>query len=500
MYNVCVFCLALTAVHSTAQAASGANIAGSQPEHLTHNCVYNPEELPTYGHLPAQTKATLAVEVPWYEWIPAVMPFDRPTILPMTLTAQITGGASSARLTVSGGGGTITLLDNGVFPDSTAGDLIFSGSVPVQTVLDRNTPARINKPVIGQLQALDSTGTATGPLLNIVLGVMPAEARSIPVTTVSSTVRTTPWLINIRDDAFASDLNYQRVTQTAYTLLPDRFQFVHIVYGPKQYIQNRFHGVIRNNVQGIGKPIIDTGASWGSPSALIGFTVFPNLSFYDMQGPGVLHETGHQWINSLGGVFADPRGGSHWPISTLANNAMGFSLAGGAGGNLSCSLSSNGSTLSTQAAASSSYYNSWELYLMGLTATVPSAFVVTDQTAALSLLNTPNWCNGSTYNLATTSITQSTLTTLVGNRVPAFANSPKYFRVMTLVASSGRTLGNDELAYISWMTARAQDPGVRGWSEGLGAGTGPTFFDATAGRGKLDFRLDGQFQSGFEGD
>jgi hypothetical protein len=213
-----------------------------------------------------------------------------------------------------------------------------------------------------------------------------------------------------------------------------------------------------------------------------------------------LHETGHQWINSLTGIFADPRGGSHWPISSLANNVMGFSLAGGAGGSMSCLLSTNGSTLNTQAVQSSPYYNSWELYMMGLSATAPAGFTVTDQTAALNLLNTLNWCNGSTYNLPTTSFTLSTLTALAGNRVPAFANSPKYFHVMTVVASSGRTLGNDELAYISLMTARAQDPGVRAWSEGLSASTGPTFFDATVGRGTLDFRLDGTFRSGFEGD
>ena len=82
----------------------------------------------------------------------------------------------------------------------------------------------------------------------------------------------------------------------------------------------------------------------------------------------------------------------------------------------------------------------------------------------------------------------------------AFAAAPKYFHVMTVVVSSGRTLGNDELAYISLMTARAQTPGVRTWSEGLSSSSGPTFFDATAGRGKLDFRLDGVFGSGFEGD
>ncbi len=69
----------------------------------------------------------------------------------------------------------------------------------------------------------------------------------------------------------------------------------------------------------------------------------------------------------------------------------------------------------------------------------------------------------------------------------------------TLVVSNGRTLGDDELRYISFMSARAQTPGVRPWAEGLVGASGLQFFEATGGRGTLDFRLDGTFAGGFEG-
>lgn len=440
-----------------------------------------------------------ALDIEYYEWQPAVMPFDRSTALPMTLIVRITGGATSARLTLSNGGGTISLNDLGQAPDVTAGDQLFTGSVPVQSILDRNTPERVNRPIMGQVQGLEA-GIPTGPLVNVLASVMPAEARSIAVTTISATARRTPWLLNIRDDNYVNDNGRERVVSAAYAHVPDRYEFVHIVNAPRSLIANRFHGRIRNNVSGIGINAFDTGASYGSPATLIGFSVFPNLSFYDMHGPGVLHETGHQWINGLSGVFSDPRGGAHWPISSLANHVMGFSLAGGPGGTLNCQLSSNGSTLTTQAVASSSYFNSWELYLMGLASTVPNAFTVTDQTAALNLVNQPNWCNGSSYNLPTTQLTQTLLTSSFGARSPSFATSRKYFHVLTLVVSNGRTLGDDELRYISLMTARAQNRGVRPWAEGLVGSNGPNFFDATAGRGTLDFRLDGTFAGGFEGD
>jgi hypothetical protein len=451
--------------------------------------------------LQSEAKSTRGtIDIPWIEWIPAVMPFDRSTLVPVTITARILGGASSARLTLSNAGGTINLFDNGAPPDFTAGDGIFSASVPVQSVLDRNTPERVHRPFMGRLQALDGA-VLSGPMINTFLPVMPAEARSIPVTTLASTARSTPWLLNIRDDAFSSDFNLERVITTALTRVPDAYEFVHVVYGPQNFVQNRFHGRIRSNIQGIGLPIINASASYGNSAKLLGFTAFPSLSFYDMQGPGLLHETGHQWINALPGIFADASGGAHWPIASMTNNVMGWSLSGGAGGDLSCSLSSNGVSLTTSAQASQIFsYNNFELYLMGMVPSIANGFVVNDQTAIRNIIaNNLNWCNGSSYSLATTAFNQATLTTAAGVRVPGSASAPKYFRVLTLVASSGRTLGDDELRYISFMTARAQNPGTRLWAEGLGSGSGGTFFEATGERARLDFRLDGTFASGFEG-
>lgn len=440
-----------------------------------------------------------AIDIPWVEWLPAVMPFDRSTALPVTITAQILGGASSARLTLSNAGGAISLFDNGAPPDFTAGDGIFSASVSVQTVLDRNTPDRVHRPFIGRLQALDGA-VLSGPSINIFLPVLPAEARSIPVTTLSSTARSTPWLLNIRDDAFSTDFNLERVVTTALTRVPDNYEFVHIVYGPKNFVQNRFHGRIRSNILGIGLPIINVSASYGNSTNLLGFTAFPSLSFYDMQGPGVLHETGHQWINGLPGIFADSGGGAHWPIASMTNNIMGWSLTGGAGGNLSCSLTTNSATLTATAQPSRIFaFNDFELYLMGMVPSISNGFIVNDQPAIRNaIINNPNWCSG-TYSLATTPFNQATLTATAGARIPSSARAPKYFRVLTLVASSGRTLGDDELRYISFMTARAQTPSIRLWAEGLASGSGGTFYEATGERARLDFRLDGLFTSGFEG-
>lgn len=438
-----------------------------------------------------------ALGIPWFEWLPAVMPYNRPTVLPMTFTVRITGGATSAQLTLSNGGSVVPLRDDGVAPDATAGDLVFSGSVPVQAFLDRNTPDRVHKPFIGSMQAFEN-GVPSGGTLNVFGFVMPPEAESIPVTTVSSTLRTTPWLVNLRDDAFANDFLHERVIGNAIALLGDRFEFAHVVWGPRMYVSNRFHGRVRNNVTGIGLNTFDTGASFGSAARLIGYSAFPNWSFYDMQGPGVLHETGHQWVNGLTGIFTDPRSGSHFPIGTVGNAVMGISLAGGPGGQLNCTFGGSSGAVTTAATPQARNYNELELYLMGLRASFGAGFLFTDQTAIFNTTQTPGWCNGQVLPLATTAFTQASVTTAFGARNPSFANSPKRFKVLTAVASSGRTLDDTELRYLSYMALRAQEPGTRAYSEGFVGTTGPNFNAATGGVGTLDFLHDRSFADGFE--
>lgn len=438
-----------------------------------------------------------ALTTPWFEWQPAVMPYNRPTSLPMVFTVRIEGGATSAQLTLSNGGGVVPLRDDGVAPDATAGDLVFSGNVAVQAILDRNTPERVHKPFIGSMQAFEN-GVPSGGTLNVFAFVMPPEAEAIPVTTVSATVRTTPWLINLRDDAFGTDFLHERVVTNAIANLGDRYEFAHVVYGPRMYVRNRFHGRIRNSVTGIGLNTFDTGAAWGSAARLIGFSAFPNWSFYDMNGPGVLHETGHQWVNGLGGIFTDPRSGSHFPIGTVGNAVMGISLAGGPGGQLNCTFGGSSGAVTTTATPQASSFNELELYLMGFRASFGAGFHFTDQTAIFNITQTPGWCNGQVLALATSNFTQASVTTAFGARSPSSATAPKRFKVLTAVASTGRTLGDTELRWLSYMALRAQDPGVRPYSEGFSATSGPNFNAATGGVATLDFLHDRNFADGFE--
>ena len=172
-------CIAKAPVHTAAAVALCASCA------LEAQALIGPECLDDVGQLQAEPAQRGALNIDYFEWKPAVMPYDRPLASPMVFTVHLTGGASGARLTLSGGGGTIALNDLGQAPDVTAGDQIFSGNVPVQTVLDRNTAERVHRPIIGQVQGLDA-GNPAGPLINVLLPVTPQDGRAIPQPVASA--------------------------------------------------------------------------------------------------------------------------------------------------------------------------------------------------------------------------------------------------------------------------------------------------------------------------
>ena len=453
------------------------------------------------GELPSlAADGTLgAASIPWYEWSPMVMRADRPNAQPMQFRVKVDNGpATQVRLQLSGGGPLITLLDNGVAPDVTAGDTIFSGNVSPDDIRARNSADRVWRPIIGTAAGFDGSGAITGNL-NVIGAVLPTGV-SFPVTSFSATQQATAYVYNVRDDAFGTDFNDQRVIQNLYTRFRDAYEFADVVFTPRNYVQNRNHGRIRNSVTGIGMAALDAGASYGSTAKLLGRSVFPNLAFYDPVNSGYSHELGHQWINALGGVLADSRPGSHWPVSPIANAVMGFSNSANAGSNLNCNLVRTGASSATATPLThSSNYNAFELYLMGLVppASVPQSFTFNDQAAALTLLNNVNWCSG-TISLANTLVDANTIIGLHGARSPASTVSDKFYNVATIAVSVGRLLTADELAFVSAFAQRAMLRGNQGWSEGLVQGTGPTFNAASGNRAWLDTRLDGFFYSDFE--
>jgi hypothetical protein len=444
-----------------------------------------------------QSRAPTVAIPDYFSFEPAVMPADRLSTLPVVVRVQVSG-AQAATLQLSNGGASLPMLDDGVSPDQIAGDGNYATLLPVADVLSRNLIDRANRPIIGQI-LITEIGGATGPAINAIYAVAPINQTPYAITSIASDIQRTDYTLNIRDDAFYTDFAHERVLQRVYGRVGDDYDFINVIYAPRNYVRNRFYARVRNAVQGIGVPIINGSGTIGSAGRALGYSVFPNLPFYDGANKGAIHELGHQWINRLSGPLNDTTGGAHWGTGPLAQAIMGRSGQGGQGISQNCGFSLVAGGVATTPELQQKQFNFYELYLMGLASTseLPNTFVFSDPVAALAATS-GNFCTGQTLTLATSAIDANSVLTSNGARVPSSVNSQKSFNVLNVVISGGRLLDPVELRFFSELARRGEVTEDLLVAEGLTSEIISTFYGATRGRAQLDARIDGIFRGRFE--
>ncbi len=119
---------------------------------------------------------------------------------------------------------------------------------------------------------------------------------------------------------FPSDPNWvitREVTKQFYQSHPDEFDFISI-YTAFSTPRYQSHATVYNNIQGIGKELINDREFWGSTSRLIGVNHMRSINSENPEQPWVynalMHETGHQWCCFVGGNFARGEGGAQLEI------------------------------------------------------------------------------------------------------------------------------------------------------------------------------------------
>jgi hypothetical protein len=300
------------------------------------------------------------------------------------------------------------------------------------------------------------------------------------ITQLAPDAVASPRVLNVRVlDVPETGVQHELATQRLYQLFPDNYDFVAVVQ-PVEFFQNRFYRRARNDVDGIGLPLVDAGSHFGSASRLQGVIHYPIAFFYDLGEQAANHEIGHCWINFLADTPLAP-GIPHWPVSSVASGVMGISLAGGQGGLYPRSFEPNEDGTYTIVPATDLFsFNDLELYLMGLlpAASVGPHFVFDDQTQfsqpGLTVATGP-----------VTTVTVDDIIAAFGPRDPAYGEAQTEFRVATVVLSVGRLLSPDELAFFEFMAARGEATTPLPYSSGFASGTAKPFFVATGGRGRL---------------
>lgn len=396
--------------------------------------------------------------------------------------AELGSAATSVTIDFSPAGtppSEIALRDNGSNGDRVAGDRIYSGRLPAAPIIAARTLDDVNRVFVGFLNVFsDTTRTLRG---NLFVDVYTSDMGVYPVTRLTQFVQATTRLVNIHDAAYFTARNPTTVTREFYRHFPDEYDVVNVVYEPQRF-DNRTHGVIKNTVSGIGLPLTDSSASYGSGGRLIGISQFPLARYYDGAETGFIHELGHQWINHIR-VAPFASGVPHWPYSSMANGVMGFSIggAGGQGGTFNCVITEDprGFVLTTRTGAPA--FNDVDLYLMGLlpAGEVRDQFVFADQ-------STSPRCDGSVYTGAMTRVRIADVIAAAGGpRVPAHGQAPTTTRMATILVTRDGLASPEMMSFYSWMTERAEwrprVPTHLGFTKELGQ----PFFAATGGRGTL---------------
>ncbi|HEV2721580.1 MAG TPA: hypothetical protein VG323_16275, partial [Thermoanaerobaculia bacterium] len=291
--------------------------------------------------------------------------------------------------------------------------------------------------------------------------------------------RATARILNVyRPNVTINDI--QTAILQFYAYYRDDFDFVQVVFALPSWPANRYHGMVRNDVGGIGAASLNVGASFGSAAKLKGYTVFPIDTLFDCGESAFSHELGHQWINFLKNPSL-AAGTPHWPPSTMARGIMGLSIPGqGAGGDFPYKIEMvNSTTAHVTSSTVTQEFSDFDLYLMGF---LPASAV------APGIVIQGNGC--ADCMVPASPITIADVTAANGPRIPNSTLSQRSFRVGTVIVSRDRLLNDEEMAMFEYFAARGEASQILPYSSGLVRGTTKPFFVATRGLGSVDLRLE----------
>jgi hypothetical protein len=427
----------------------------------------------------AAAPSSFAQTVPWHRFDPLVVPST--FTQPVRLEAAVNGSPSRVALELSAGG-FIEMRDDGTGGDTRGADSVFTASIPASTILSALRADDVQRVFVGFLTLFN--GAASVFRGNMFADVHTPEVGTFDIARLGPDAQATFRVVNMIDPQYLSDNNVRRVAQAFYRHYGDDYDFLNIISTPSRFA-NRTHTIVRNDVSGIGFPLTDGSAQFGSAGRLRGYSLFPIPGFYDGAGVGFSHETGHQWINQMNfEPFAAGR--PHWPASSMATGTMGFSIGGtgGQGGDFNCRIVEESGTVRLMPATEPKAFGDFDLYLMGL---IPPASV-RPQIVLTGLTNPPS-CIGQIYAGAIARVSVNDIIAGAGPRVPASADAPKRYRAATILVSRDGLVSQETMWLYSWLTARAELETATPIHEGFSKGLGNPFFAMTGGRASIDTLL-----------
>lgn len=320
--------------------------------------------------------------------------------------------------------------------------------------------------------------------INFTVNFREAAHPDVSITPLGADAQRSAHLLNLRHDEVSVNATPSLVARAIARLGSSDFDFIAVIANVST-TNNRNYQSIRNDITGLGHSIFDFSSSWGTGPRVLGAISYPIDTYFDAAEKATLHEIGHRWIN-FGTHPALASGRPHWPMSTMAGGIMGFSMAGGVGGDFPIQRTDlgNGTARVTQLPLPApAYFDPFDLYAMGLLPpdSVPPGMIL-PATTAFSALTT-----GAVFPV--TPFTIDDYVTAHGPRVPSHATAPREFRVVTVILSPFRLLSPAEMAFFDVAAARGETEVSLPAQIGFSNADAPGFYTATGGRARLRMSL-----------
>jgi len=413
------------------------------------------------------------------------------TVEPAVIPSKRSSGAVvTVRTDLPASSVVIDLEAGGTVPFLAINSTTFSAALTPAQLLFDYFPDDVNRNLVGLIKVTGAAQEETD-VKNLFVNVDDSSVTDVQVVTSASDMRCAPHVVNLLVPAGdPSELWESLVGQEAsiltrfYEEFGDDYDFANVVYLHPDSFLNRDHFAVKNDVSGIGQPLIDQTAQYGSAGALRGITRFPLDTVFDLAEPGAQHELGHQWINFLVGPPLLAGGSPHWPPSQLARGLMGATIpATGAGGTFPFDIVQTPTGFELVASPPTGLYTQLDLYVMGF---VPSTAV-----PPFLVLDPP----GQTLAVGPVTASQLTIDDVIdvhGAREPGPATippAPKDFRMATIVVTRTGFLTNRQLAFFDHFAARGEAVAPVTFASGFQKGTANPFAVATQGIGSLDTSL-----------
>ena len=400
------------------------------------------------------------------------------------LEASVIVKATAVKLQLQPSGKEVPLNDDGTNGDRKRGDGIYTATISAADVRFNFKPEDVNRKFVGFLRVYN--GQQQYLQLNLFADITTAEIPVVRLGQVAKNVQASDHLVNIVEPSFFKVVRegekqaIGQICKRFYAYFPDNYDFINVVYAIPFY-ENRHHFAVRNDVKGIGMRLFDEGRDFGSKRRLKGITVFPIQTFFDGASPDYQHELGHQWINHLT-VHPFDQGIPHWPLSDLAKGIMGYGSRS-QGLDFSYDLRADGDGYTLIRSARPKEFTDLDLYLMG--------FIPETEVGTHIVFNNQNQNprGGGKLEGSVTTVSAQMIVEKLGPRIPNSQQSPKEFRIATVIVSE-EPLSEEAMRLYDYFAARAGETKAVRYSSGFVRAMALPFHVTTGKRGSLVTKID----------